>query len=89
MGTVLGPSSMLDRLLTSRPIRIEDGRDVGGRRKEGRAEREDATGSRNQTINHYNADQQESQNREGHQIEKVLRDHAKGGKALYKMQDMI
>ncbi|KAJ1087328.1 hypothetical protein NDU88_000508 [Pleurodeles waltl] len=45
MGTVFGPSSMLDRLLTSRPIRIEDGRDVGGRRKEERAEREDATGS--------------------------------------------
>ncbi|KAJ1107504.1 hypothetical protein NDU88_004894 [Pleurodeles waltl] len=45
MGTVLGPSSMLDRLLTSRPIRIEDGRDVGGRRKEERAEREDATGT--------------------------------------------
>ncbi|KAJ1136884.1 hypothetical protein NDU88_003298 [Pleurodeles waltl] len=45
MGTVLGPSSMLDRLLTSRPIRIEDGRDVRGRRKEGRAEREDPTGS--------------------------------------------
>ncbi|KAJ1107505.1 hypothetical protein NDU88_004895 [Pleurodeles waltl] len=38
MGTVLGPSSMLDRLLTSRPIRIEDGCDVGGRRKEERAE---------------------------------------------------
>ncbi|KAJ1098563.1 hypothetical protein NDU88_003672 [Pleurodeles waltl] len=28
-----GPSSMLYRLLTSRPIRIEDGRDVGGRRE--------------------------------------------------------
>ncbi|KAJ1170976.1 hypothetical protein NDU88_002847 [Pleurodeles waltl] len=25
-----GPSSMLDYLLTSRPIRIKDGRDVGG-----------------------------------------------------------
>ncbi|KAJ1089440.1 hypothetical protein NDU88_002591 [Pleurodeles waltl] len=28
-----GPSSMLYRLLTSRPIRIEDGRDVSGRRE--------------------------------------------------------
>ncbi|KAJ1172859.1 hypothetical protein NDU88_004701 [Pleurodeles waltl] len=45
-GDSFGPSFMSDRLLTSRPIRIEDGRDVRGwglmRR---RAEREDATGS--------------------------------------------
>ncbi|KAJ1098565.1 hypothetical protein NDU88_003674 [Pleurodeles waltl] len=36
-----GPSSMLYRLLTSRPIRIEEGRDVGGRREgEGSGARE-------------------------------------------------
>ncbi|KAJ1181331.1 hypothetical protein NDU88_006539 [Pleurodeles waltl] len=32
-GTGFGPSSMFDRLLTSRPIRIEDGRDVRGWRE--------------------------------------------------------
>ncbi|KAJ1213295.1 hypothetical protein NDU88_000933 [Pleurodeles waltl] len=31
--TGFGPSFMFDRLLTSRPIRIEDGRDVRGRRE--------------------------------------------------------
>ncbi|KAJ1194629.1 hypothetical protein NDU88_003917, partial [Pleurodeles waltl] len=36
-----GPSSMFDRLLTSRPIRIEDGRDVRGRR-EGRVRKRSA-----------------------------------------------
>ncbi|KAJ1191877.1 hypothetical protein NDU88_001191 [Pleurodeles waltl] len=42
---VCGPSSMLDRLLTSRPIWIEDGRDVGGgARGTGKRSARDAAG---------------------------------------------
>ncbi|KAJ1181332.1 hypothetical protein NDU88_006540 [Pleurodeles waltl] len=50
--TGFGPSSMFDHLLTSRPIRIEDGRDVRGRRegREKKAEREDATRRRSRRL---------------------------------------